>query len=320
MKAKTIGMLCLLMILALAASAYALPVNIEQVKLDGNTLTEGATNRLDIEKNQEYDVTVKLAALENIKNADLQVFVSGFEYSKTDRAQDFEGPFHLDANSSRNFKLKIKFSDEFEKDDYLLRVMVTDRNTKEVEMASYKIKLDVPRNSLKIEDVVFYPENNVKDGEALLASVRVENNGDRNQEDVKVTITVPELNLAATSYINEIESNDEEETEEIYMVIPKCAEPGLHEVNIKVEYGEGHYSTTETRYINVAENKDCIKAAAAPTAEPAQPTGTEAQTPVKTSSTARKVLEVILVVLVVLLVIIGLIIGFSKLGNKEEEY
>ena len=316
MKAKTIGMLCLFMILALAASAYALPVNIEQVKLDGNTLTEGATNRLDIEKNQDYDVQVKLTALENIKNAELKVFVSGFEYSATDAAQDQYGPFNLDANSSRNFKLNIKFSDEFEEDNYLLRVLVVDRNN-DAEIASYKIKIDVPRNSLKIADVVFYPENMVNDGEALLASVRVKNNGDRDQADVRVSITVPELNLAATSYINDIEATDEEETEEMYMVIPECAEPGLHEAVIKVEYADGHESTSETRYINVAENKACTKAAAA---EPAKPTGTEAQTPVKTSSTARKVLEVALVVLVVLLVIIGMIIGFSKLGKKEEEY
>ena len=316
MKAKTIGMLCLFMILALAASAYALPVNIEQVKLDGNTLTEGATNRLDIEKNQEYDVQVKLTALENIRNAELKVFVSGFEYSATDAAQDQYGPFNLDANSSRNFKLNIKFSDEFEEDNYLLRVLVVDRNN-DAEIASYKIKIDVPRNSLKIEDVVFYPENNVKDGEALLASVRVENNGDRDQEDVRVSITVPELSLTATSYINDIEATDEEETEEMYMVIPECAEPGLHEAIIKVEYADGHESVSETRYINVAENKACVKAAVV---EPTKPTGTEAQPPVKTSSTARKVLEVALVVLVVLLVIIGLIIGFSKLGKKEEEY
>lgn len=317
MKAKTIGMLCLFMILALAASAYALPVNIEQVKLDGNTLTEGATNRLDIEKNQEYDVQVKLTALENIKNAELKVFVSGFEYSATDAAQDQYGPFNLDANSSRNFKLNIKFSDEFEEDNYLLRVLVVDRNN-DAEIASYKIKIDVPRNSLKIEDVVFYPENVVNDGEALLASVRVENNGDRDQEDVRVSITVPELSLAATSYINDIEATDEEETEEMYMVIPECAEPGLHEAIIKVEYAEGHESISETRYINVAENKACVKTA--PAAETPKTEGTEAQTPVKTTSTARKVLEIALVVLVVLLVIIGMIIGFSKLGKKEEEY
>ncbi len=318
MKAKTIGMLCLVMILALATGAYALPVNIEQVKLDDNTLTEGATNRLDIEKNQEYDVSVKLTALENIKNAELKVFVSGFEYSSTDAAQDNYGPFSLDANSSRNFKLKIKFSDEFEEDNYLLRVLVVDRNN-DAEIASYKIKVDVPRNSLSIEDVVFYPENNLKDGEAILVSVRVENNGDRDQEDVKVSVTIPELGLTARSYINEIEANDEEETEEMYMVIPECAQPGLHEALIKVEYGEGHHTESTVRYIKIAENNDCVKAPAA--AEPAKPAaGEEAQVPVKKSSTARKVLEVVLLVLVVLLIIIGLIIGFSKLGKKEEEY
>lgn len=324
MKAKILGILCLFLLTVFAVGASALPLDIDYTKLDGVTLSESATNRLDIEKNQEYDLIVKIDADANVKDVEVKAFVSGFEYSSTEPAQDHYGPFDLDAGHSRTIKMSIRFSDEFEEDDYLLRIIITDRDDA-AEIGSYRIKVDVPRNSLKIEDVILYPETNLKDGEALLASVRVENNGEKDQEDVRVTVSVPELGMVARSYLNEVEAEDEEETEEMYMRVPRCAQPGLHEVQIDIEYGEGHYKTSTTRYINIDENPKCVPAKApaeAPkTTEPAADT-VAAQEP-KAASTAgktvRKALEIILLVLVVLLVIIGLIIGFSRLGRKEEE-
>jgi hypothetical protein len=326
MKAKTMGMICLFLIIALAASAYAMPVEIERVKLDGTTLSESGTNRLDIEKNQDYEVMVKLTALEDIKNAEVKVFVSGFEYSSTEPAQEDFGPFNLDANHSKTIKFDIDFSDEFEEDDYLLRVMVIDRDDG-AEIETYRIKVDVPRNSLKIEDVIFYPESNLKDGEALLASVRVENNGEKDQDDVRVTVAIPELAMMARSYLNEVEAEDEEPTEEMYMKVPRCAQPGLHEVLITVEYSEGHYATSTTRYINIEETPACMPVVEAPvegteaTPEVVDGELTEAQEPeVRSTSKVRKALEIILLILVVLLVIIGLVIGLGRLGRAEEEY
>ena len=322
--------LCLLTILAMAATASALPITIEQVKIDGVTLRQGQVTRLDIEKNQNYDVDVLIEAHQDIDDMELKVFVSGFEYSLTDRAEDHQGPYNMDADEVRKFTFTVDFSDEFDQDDYLLRVMAFDKNDEE-SVGRYPIKLDVPRHSLKIEDILFYPETRVESKEALMASVRIENNGEKIQEDIKVRITIPDLDLAASTYINEIEAGDEKETEEIYLRMPECGTEGLHEVEITVTYGEGHYQISDRSYINflpdascnaVEEGEGTVELIIAETQE-----NTEAAVPVeeteeKTNSAAkiRKALEVLLLVLVVLLVIIGLVIGFSRLGrNKEEE-
>ncbi|MBW3002036.1 hypothetical protein KY338_02635 [Candidatus Woesearchaeota archaeon] len=332
MKTKISAILCfcLVAIIALAATASAMPITLNEVQLDEVELRQDQVTRLDVEKNKRYDVDVLIEAQEDIDDMEIKVFVSGFEYSLSERAEDHKGPFDMEAGEVRKFEFEIEFSDEFDTDNYLLRVFAMDRNDAET-VGRYPITLDVPRNSLKIEDIIFYPETKVKGGQALMTSIRVENNGEKTQEDVKVKLNIPDFELAATTYINEIEAFDEKETEEIYLRMPKCGTDGLHPVEITVEYGEGHYDTTERVYVNFEQDSSCIVPEEA-TVEliiaengPAAEGEAEAQELTQTSSNTakiRKALEILLLVLVVLLVIIGLVIGFTRLGrnNQEEEY
>lgn len=327
MKTKISAILCfcLITILALAATASALPITINEVKLDGVELTQDQITRLDIEKNQKYAVDLLIEAQEDLDDMEIKVFVSGFEYTLTERAEDHQGPFSMEASEIRKFSFEIEFSDEFDTDKYLLRVLAMDRNDAET-VGRYPITLDVPRNSLKIEDIIFYPETKIQGKQALLTSVRIENNGEKTQEDVKVRIYIPDFEIAATTYINEIEANDEKETEELYLRMPKCGVDGLHPVEVLVEYGEGHYTVKDKAYINFEQDTSCT----APEKEQAEviiqengenAPAQEVQAGSNTSK-IRKALEILLLVLVVLLVIIGLVIGFTRLGrgNTEDEY
>ncbi len=319
---------CLIAILALAATASALPITLNEVELDDVELRQDQVTRLDVEKNNKYDVDVLIEAQEDIEDMEIKVFVSGFEYSLTDRAEDHKGPFSMEAGEVRKFSFDIKFSDEFDTDKYLLRVLAMDRNDVET-IGRYPITLDVPRHSLKIEDVIFYPETKIGAREALMTSVRLENNGEKTQDDIKVRMYIPDFDLAATTYINEIEAFDEKETEEMYLRMPKCGADGLHPVEITVEYGEGHYITEERVYVNFEQDASCVEpeteiveliiAENGPTTEGGETQAQEVQT--NNTAKIRKALEILLLVLVVLLVIIGLVIGFTRLGrNNQEEY
>lgn len=324
---SAIACICIMAIIALAATASALPITLEQVKLDGVTLSPDQTTRLNIEKNQKYPVEILIEAHEDIKNMELKIVVTGFEYSLIERAEANIGPVNLKANEARKFKTDIMLSDNFETDNYLLRIFAMDRDNTET-AGRYAIAIDSPKNSLKIKDVIFSPETKVSGKESLLTTVRIENNGDKDQKDVKVRIYIPDFDLAATAYIEEIEANKQQETKEMYIRMPKCGENGIHAVEITVEYGKGHYKTTGKTYINFEQDSSCV----APQQEIVEliisdntqtPDNTAPAQEVKKDSTSqiRKALEILLLVLVVLLVIVGLVIGFTRLGkNKEEEY
>jgi len=327
MKARISGILfvCLLTLVALAVTASALPITYEEVKMDDVLLRQDQITRLDLEKNQKYDVDVLIEAQEDIDDMEIKVFVSGFEYSATDRAEDHKGPVSMEAGEARKFTFEIEFSDEFEQDGYQLRIISMDRDD-DTSIGNYPIKIDVPRHSLKIEDVIFYPETKVEGGDALITTIRVENNGEKTQEDVKVKLSIPDFETSATTYINEIEAGDEKETGEIYLKMPKCGADGLHAAEIVVEYGEGHYNVIGRTYINFEQQESCTQPAKETvevTVEQGQENNAvavEDQTPeASNTSKIRKALEILLLVLVVLLVIIGLVIGFTRLGRTKEE-
>lgn len=259
MKALKVLLLTLLMIIAIAGavSAAPLPVQIDNVEIDGVDLAPDRTTRLDIERGQTVDVEILVTATEDIDDVEAEAFLSGFEYNKWEPASDIVGPKNLQANTQYKFEFEIPISDEFEKDDYKLRVLLTNRDHEEL-IQRYNLKIDVPRHQLRIDDVVFYPESSVKAGSALLATVRVENKGEMQEDDVKIKVAIPDLGVSATEYINEIEDEDEEEeTEELFLRIPQCAEPGLYNAEITVYFGEKHYSEKITKTIQVTENPLC---------------------------------------------------------------
>jgi len=161
-------------------------------------------------------------------------------------------------------------------------------------------------------------------GTALLASVRVENKGEKDEDDVRVKVSIPSLGVSATEYIEQIDGEDEEETEEMYLRLPKCAKPGVYDVEVDVEYNEGRDSVHGKQQINVYEDPACNKVeketATVVVAPPVQPTeNTAVAQPEDKTSKVRSALEITLVVLVAVLVVIGLIMGLSRLGRDEEE-
>jgi hypothetical protein len=204
-----------------------------------------------------------------------------------------------------------------QEDNYKVRVVVTDRDGQEV-IENYNIKMDVSRHDLQVVDAVFTPSRQVQAGQALLTSVRVENYGEKDEEDVKVTVSVPALGISASDYVDEIESDDAKETEELYLRVPKCAKPGVYDLTIDVKYNDGFSKTGVKGQIEVVEDPECNKETVVVEVPP-QPVVNNTVDAVPKTSGVRKALEVILLCLVALLVIIGLIIGFTKMGASDEQ-
>jgi uncharacterized membrane protein len=251
------ALVALALFLAVIGSAVALPVVLDEVEVDDTTLTEDAVNRLSLERGEEYEVRVKFTPTFDIDNAEVRVFISGYEFNDIEDIEDKTPVFDADANVTYVKKLSIVLPDEVDEDDYKLRVVISDRFNDEL-IANYNLKIDVPRNALKIEDVVFNPSNAVRAGSALLTTVRIENKGEQEQDDVKVTVSIPGLGVSGTEYVDEIEDGDEEEeTEEIFIRVPKCAKAGQYDVSIDVEFSQRHRKVSEQRTITVLEDETC---------------------------------------------------------------
>ncbi|MEM2916263.1 MAG: hypothetical protein QXT19_02815 [Candidatus Woesearchaeota archaeon] len=315
---KTFGIfgIVLLCALALVGAAAAIPVNITRVEIDDQKILPDQSNRLDVLRDNKVEFEVLLEASEDVDDVEVTVFVSGFEHNKELRLSDSVGPFDMDANITYRKTLHITFPDLVEEDNYKVRVVVTDRDGDEL-IQNYNIKIDVPRHDLQVVDAIFTPSRRVQAGQALLTVVRVENFGEKDEEDVKVTVAVPALGISASDYIDEIENDEAKETEELYLRIPKCTKPGVYEMTIDVKYNDGFSKTGVKGEIEVLEDPACKEPETAVVQLP-PPQANNTVEAVPRTSGIRKALEIILLCLVALLVIIGLIIGFTKMGASEE--
>ncbi|HLC85630.1 MAG TPA: hypothetical protein VJH22_07615 [Candidatus Nanoarchaeia archaeon] len=313
----------ILAILLLVGTAMAVPVRIDSVEVDDVVLLTTQTNRFDVTRDNEIEVEVLLTATANIDDIQLEAFMSGFEYNDVAPMSASTKLFSLDVNETKRFVLPIKLNEDVEEDNYKLRIMVSDRDGT-VTLQNYNLKIDVDRHDLKIEDIVFTPSGSVTAGQALLATVRVENQGEKDEQDVRVDVAIPALELSGSDYLDEVEANDEEETEEIFMRVPLCAQSGAYDAEVTLTFDEGHQTERRTTRVTVMENPQCeetkkkqetVEVVVAAQAQPLEPAE-----PVKASkSTLRSVLETLVLILVGLLIIVVLVIGFNKLKKDDEE-
>ncbi len=257
----------LVMAVVLAATVLALPLTVDKVEVDDYELQPEAVNMFDVLRGDKIEVEVSFTPSEDISDMQIDAFFSGDEHSDVAPAYDVTGTFDADAGVTYRKKLSIDIHEFFEEDSYKLRVIFSDRNGQEL-IQNYNIKIDVPRHGMMIRDVVFNPDGSVKAGSALLSVVRVRNTGEKNEEDVKVTVSIPQLGVSASDYIDEVENDDDEkETEELYLRIPRCAKPGVYDVNVEVAYSDGFKKDSVTRQFEVLGDETCEDDSAAPAAK-----------------------------------------------------
>ena len=258
-KIKFLGIMALLLISVLAVSgivkADSVPVEIRQVKVNGD---EYDTNdmRGDLIRDDEVEVRVKIFALEDDEHVVVKAEIDGLDHDE-DLAEDETDSFTVKEGRTYYKTLTLRLPERMDAEEYKLRIEVSNRN--DDDEVEFNVMLDVstPRDSMRIKDVIFNPDGVVKAGRALIANVRLKNNGERDQEGVRVRVSVPALGVSDSAWLDEVEKEDSVTSEDLFMRIPQCAEAGEYEVEVSVEYDEGDEEVVKTEVITVVENEVC---------------------------------------------------------------
>ena len=247
----------MMLVIALVATtaAGALPVTIEETKLNGDTLSPDEKNVWVMDRNNEYEVRVIVRANADLENVQIEGVMRGYDHR--DRPEAITDVFDMRENRTYVKTMDITVPERMDKDVYKLRLRIDDR-AGDTTSETYNFEIQNKRHDLVIEDVVFSPYGEVQDGRALITSVRLRNYGMVDQEGVKVEARIPELGISAADYINEIEEGESVSSEELYMRIPKCTEEGTYDVEIRAEYHRGDHVTERTESIDVVKGVDCV--------------------------------------------------------------
>ena|SRR3989344_44774 len=245
--------------LSLAAQAAPVPVTISQVWFNDREITAGEI-RGDVLRGDSLEVEVKLLATADSDNVRVAVDMQGDDRADIDERTE---AFSVEAGKVYFKKVSLSLPDNLDLRagaEYVIHIEVSNRNDDRV-TKEFVLKVDTPRHAVVVEDVIFNPGLTVEAGRSLLASVRVENNGEKDEQDVKVTLTLEGVGSDA-DYIDEIESDEEKQSEQLYVPIPVCTEAGDYKATITVDYDENTRLATESFDVTVLGSERCERTSA----------------------------------------------------------
>jgi len=250
MKTKVFGILALIFVAVFALSGIvSAAIQIESVKLDGDTLNNvGINTIMDVERGNEFEVKINMVSDVDVTGAQAEAYLRGYDHE--DLVQDITDVFDMNANVTYVKKLTLKFPDRLDATNFDLRVRVEGATGSGID-TTYSLQISAPRHELEVKDVVLSPDTSVEAGRALLASVRVKNYGQKDEQDVKVTVSIPALGVSASDYIDEIAAEDSEQSEELYMRVPENAKAGTYTVVADITFNDGDDKITKTTTIRV---------------------------------------------------------------------
>ena len=229
-----------------------------EVKVDGTAISQNAI--VSAIKGNTLDIRVELFGDLNVTENDVRVkaWIGGYEYDDIEETSDL---FNVQSNVIYVKTLELELPEDMDATEaYTLHVDAYSQSGNEVEYTNvFTLMVSPERHLIRFIDTIFNPGLSVEAGQPLFTTVRLENLGDKKEEDIKVKVSIPALGVSAVKYLDELTSDeldneDEEdsgEVEDIYLVIPKDAKTGIYDVVVDAEYNRGHDVESKRYLINI---------------------------------------------------------------------
>lgn len=240
--------------------------DIVEVRLDGKTLSENGNERLVVSRGETLELEFKIELGANSSSVeDLQViaFITGYKHSEYNPLIQASDVFHIKKNKgdegqiySRWESLELELPEDMESGSYKLRIVLSNKDG-DATVNEYNLDIECIDEKVSIADIMLSPNNYVQAGSYLIGQVRVRNEGNNDEDNVKVILEIPELSLQAISYIDEIEEGESVSSEEVALKIPVCTEEGEYEVKATVYFDDLYKSVSSQRTIHIVESDAC---------------------------------------------------------------
>jgi uncharacterized membrane protein len=242
----------------MAMTVSAVNVNITKVEINDNEvdIAVGHTDNLEVRRGEKLEIEVGVKALADVEDVEIEAGLYGYKYSDYELGSVYDRTesFDLDENDTSYKDLELKVPTKMDKDYYKLRIRVSDRDGIAFEnVYELHIKGIDDDDAIVIKDFSISPDS-VKPGRGFTALVKVKNIGDDDLDDLKVTLSVPELGIKDSEYLDEdeLEADETYTFEELLLRVPDDAEAGIYDVEVTVEFDE-YESTVAHGEIEVLE-------------------------------------------------------------------
>ena len=239
-----------LLVFLLALVGVAFPVQADSSSYEISSVyvngIQAEGNLVQVELGSTAQVQVYLEGTGESTDVRVTTWIGGYEYGSV---QEYTDVFYVEDGVSYKKTLYIEIPEDLDvsSNEYTLHVEIYD--SEEREEKTYTLYFEQERHDVIVEDVLL-SANTVAPGDYLGVKVRVENQGEKDEEDLKVTVSIPELGVSNRVYMDELVSGDQDNAPTAYLVIPRDAS-GDYAVRVTVAYNNGYSEVTETTYITV---------------------------------------------------------------------
>src|SRR3989344_7716051 len=250
---KILAIVFALLVMLTAVSASSDNYNIKEVKVNDISAGDSA---VEVERGAQVPVEVLVRGTGNKDNVKVKAEIDGYEHGSISDSTDV---FEVESGVTYKKTVYLDVPEDIDASEtYTLTVRVSDK-TDSVEN-QYDVRVKESRHDISIQDVIFRPSSSVEADSALFTSVRLENLGYKKEEDIKVTLTIPDLGVSTSDYLAELITQNQESDNkganrddessgqvELFLRIPENAVTGDYEVEIEVSYERGHSIVRETK-------------------------------------------------------------------------
>jgi len=213
------------------------------------------------DRGQDLEVEIEFTSLQDAEDVQIIAFLTGYHrgHKYQDDVFDMTSTFDIEADVSYKRTLWLRLPDDFEYDsgdELKLRIEIADKYHTGFSRV-YNLKVEPQRDNVVIQDIILDPATWVQSGRGLFSSVRVRNMGEDTEESLRIEVSMPAFGIKATEYIDELEADEATTSEDLFLRIPSCAEPGTYVLRATVEYADGDEIVTEETTIEVGEDPSC---------------------------------------------------------------
>lgn len=216
----------------LGLGAKSLDVSIDSVEVEGKVVADNENNFLVIGENKkEIDVKVRLTALENIEKARLEAVLA---FENGDVVADNTVNFDMNDEESSVKKLELPLIGKFEQNNFKLKLRIVDAEGNSQEK-TYVLKISKKKFPFIISSVALSPESNAEAGKNLVARLRFKNSGVMPLEGITAKVSISELGVSATKFVDQIRnSNGQEVREDFVLKLLDDVQTGTYTVRAEI--------------------------------------------------------------------------------------
>ena len=233
-----------LMIVALAVSVSAADFAITGLKVNG---ISPSGDSLYVELGDHLTIDVDVTGTTSPRDVRLRAWIGGYEYEVL---EDNSEMFSVRDDVKYRKQLQLELPADMLTGDhgYTLNVEMFDANN--VVKTTYNLFVSEKRHNIVVQDVNLQPTT-LEAGKAAFVKVRLENMGEKKEEDIRVEVSIPELGISERTFVDELSPYNSEENsasaETLYLQIPEDAARKNYKMVIAAEFN-GRRDRAEKEY------------------------------------------------------------------------